>query len=570
MSKNLSFLFVVFTLIVISFSAFNSKTSRAQQIPSSAEPDVVIREFEDKRPAPSRLEEIITLPDSEIGKEDISAKKLFVLQSIILDKGSVYEDIDLAPLYQEFIGQQASFVDLNTIARRITVKYRKDGYMFSRAVLPPQKIKDGVVHLEAIEGRVTEVTIIGEYNDRFDLIGRMAAKIKSEGPSNTAELERYLLLIDDLPGIKARSVLQASDTPGGGELIITIEQDDVEGSLGIDNRGSRFLGRYRATAVFAYNSLFKIHDRTTVRGIITAFNGETNELRFADITHEQQVGTNGTRLKGHLAVTSTEPGGSIANLNIEGNSQLLELEALYPLVRSRQFNINLLGRFSHLNTESDLGGIEVSEDHVRHIRAGGTVDFVDSFAGINQFDFSITQGLDVFGATNDGIGRTRANGEHTFTKANLTATRVQDLKGKWSAYLSVNGQYAWDPLLSSEEFTVGGSDYGRAYDSGEIIGDHGLSGVIEMRYNASFKHDYIDSHQFYGFYDVGTVWQKGNVVGESKKESLASAGVGFRFNLKPDVSGYVELNAPLTREINSESGSQGDNPRVFFSLTKRF
>ena len=69
----------------------------------------------------------------------------------------------------------------------------------------------------------------------------------------------------------------------------------------------------------------------------------------------------------------------------------------------------------------------------------------------------------------------RANGEHDFTRAKLSATRIQDLWApNWSAYMSLAGQYAFDPLLASEEFALGGPVYGRAYDAGEENGIHYL------------------------------------------------------------------------------------------------
>ena len=279
------------------------------------------------------------------------------------------------------------------MAQALTRQYRADGYMFSRVFLPPQEIEGGVVKLEALEGRLTEVEVVGQYEDKLGLIGDLAAKIESEGPTNSADLERYLLLIDDLPGIKARSVLQQSETPGGGKLIITIEQDTFEGSASIDNRGSRFLGQTRATLVGAFNSLFGIHDRTTIRAIQTK---DTDELRFFDLSEEIQVGTEGTRLKGRFAVTRTNPGWTLKPLDVEGDSRLLDLEVLHPLIRSRQYNLNLIGGFTALNSDSNILDIQVSEDKVRYLHAGGRFDFTDSLAGVTQIDLRAAQGVDWF------------------------------------------------------------------------------------------------------------------------------------------------------------------------------
>jgi len=543
----------------------------AQQPPSSAEPDVIIRETGRERIQPPSPADVISLPEIKAGASGAATQKIFTLKRIILEGGTIYSQKEINAIAGSTLGEMASFSDLNEIARRLTLKYREDGYMFSRVVLTPQTVEDGTVHFKAIEGRITEVTVTGDYDDHFDLIERIANKIKSEGPGNTEELERYLLLIDDLPGITARSLLRPSKTQGGGELVITIEQDDVEGSLGIDNRGSRFLGQHRGTAVAAFNSLFNMHDRTTLRWINSLYMNQNEELHFLDATHEQQLGSNGLRLTGRGAVTSTHPGAFLKDQNIDGASQLLELGLMYPLIRSRDFNINLLGGLHSLNSQSEVADISVSKDSVRSITAGARIDFFDSLGGINQFDFEIAKGLSILNATSDGAGRSRTNGKHTFLRTNLTATRIQDLGwDNWSAYGSISGQLSRDALLASEEFSVGGPIYGRAYDSGEIAGDHGLAGVIELRYGeAVTNYDWLRSYQFFGFYDIGAVWNKGNVVAEQRRESLASAGAGVRFNLIHDMSGSVELSKPLTRDVNAE-GTNGDHMRLFFSLLKRF
>ena len=536
------------------------------QVPSTADPGVIIRDFEEERRAPSRLEDSVTVPDEQAAA-GLSTEKAFTLQNVILDNSTVYDQEAVANFLADYIGQPVSFADLNVMSIALTRQYRADGYMFSRVFLPPQEIEGGVVRLEVLEGRLTEVEVVGDFEDELGLINDLAAKIESDGPTNSADLERYLLLIDDLPGIKARSVLQKSDTPGGGKLVITIEQDKFEGSTSIDNRGSKLLGKTRGTLVGAFNSLFSIHDRTTLRAILTK---DTHELHFFDVTHENQLGTlasEGVRLKTRYAATQTKPGAFLKPLGVKGDSRLLDMELLYPVVRSRQYNVNLIGGFTALNSRSSIAGINVSKDRVRYVRAGSRLDFTDSFAGVTQLDLEVAQGVDWFNTTDDGLGRSRANGEHDFLRTNLSVVRIQNLPGDFSVQLAGDAQYSPDPLLASEEFSVGGGQFGRAFDSGEITGDRGVAGSVELRYGGSAEYDYLKSYQFYGFYDIGKVWNEDPVVAEASHESLASAGLGVRFNLDYDVSGSVEIDKPLTRNVSAEGD---DSSRVFFNLLKRF
>ncbi|TVQ84791.1 MAG: ShlB/FhaC/HecB family hemolysin secretion/activation protein [Micavibrio sp.] len=205
--------------------------------PTPADPGGIMRDLETERRAPAARDQAVTVPRYEDPDLDLSTEKVFVLNGVVLDEGTVYDEDRLLSFYRDFLGEEVSFADLHRIARRITRKYREDGYVFSRVILPPQRIEDGVVRLQAIEGRITNVEIVGEYSDAAGLISRLAEKIPTAGPANTREIERYLLLIDDLPGSRARSIMRPSEERAGGELIITIEQNTFEGAVGIDNRG---------------------------------------------------------------------------------------------------------------------------------------------------------------------------------------------------------------------------------------------------------------------------------------------------------------------------------------------
>lgn len=556
--RRLSFVLLAGTIIALPAIA-------SAQVPTSADPGIISRSLERDDRNRNNLDGNIVLPQMKDEAIEGSTEKVFTLNNVVIEGSTVYDQGDFAKIVGEFKGQEVSFADLSRITNNMTRKYREDGYIFSRVVLPPQKIQGGVVRVQAVEGRVENVEVTGEFKDRGGLIRSMANKIHSEGPTNTRDIERYLLLIDDLPGITARSFVKPSQSQGAGDLVIVVEQDLFEGSVTLDNRGTRFVGPWRGELVGAFNSLFGIHDRTTLRTIIAS---QSEELQYGEISHEEQLFTEGLRVKGRYAITSTKPGGSISALGIEGDSELFDIEALYPVIRSREVNLGINGGFTANNTTTELSGIEVGRDRIRSARLNSTFDFTDGLRGINQFDLGLTQGLSVLDATSDGIGRSRANGEHDFLRFNATATRVQDL---WwpgvSALVSATGQYTSDPLLASEEFTVGGAGFGRGYDSGEIAGDKGYAGLLELRYSNAVASNWLQSYQLYTFVDYGKVKNINPVVGEVEEDSLTSTGVGVRYNLNYDLSGYLEIDKPLNKQVNAEGD---DDTRVFMTLTKRF
>ena len=95
---------------------------------------------------------------------------------------------------------------------------------------------------------------------------------------------------------------------------------------------------------------------------------------------------------------------------------------------------------------------------------------------MNLADVELSQGLKGLGASPFGDPlASRAGGRPDFTKVTLYAARLQSLAPRWSVLAAVNTQYAFNELLSPEEFAYGGEQFGRAYDAAELLGDSGIA-----------------------------------------------------------------------------------------------
>ena len=169
------------------------------------------------------------------------------------------------------------------------------------------------------------------------------------------------------------------------------------------------------------------------------------------------------------------------------------------------------------------------------------------------------RGLDILGASNPGSGQlSRSDGKTTFDKVTIEIRRMQKLWGGFGLYAQAKGQWANQPLLTAAEFSLGGSQYGRAYDYGELVGDRGAAGALELRYTGKNPADWIDSFDVYAFYDGGFVWNEG--VG---RQALTSAGIGVRGSFAKGFYADMQVAKPLNHEVSTEADK---DLRVLFSL----
>lgn len=499
---------------------------------------------------------------------DEAGELSLVLGSVVVQGSTVYSDEDLAPLWKDRLGRKIALAEVFRIADAITAKYRNDGYILSRAILPPQTIEDGAVEIRIVEGYIDEVRIEGEVRGDRALLNAYAARIMRSRPLSIAHLERYLLLIDDLPGISSKAVLNpAEDTPGAADLVILVDEDASDGFVRLDNRGTKFNGPAQLWLGAGLNSLAGAHDRTAAR-FVTA-DQSNRELVYLELGHERQIGTEGKKLHIQLTHTDSEPGHSLRALEIEGKSRSFRMGFANPLIRSRAENLSLQADVVVRNSETKIFDNRFSRDRVRFVSLGALYDFADGSSGINMLGLHLDRGLNMLGASKKGAADlSREKGRADFTRLRLNASRLQRLGGRWSLLADFRSQLAASKLLASEEFGLGGEGCGRAYDPAQVAGDNGGCLLAEVRYGHNPGAGALQGYQIYGFYDVGRVWRK-NPGALEKKADLSSAGLGVRFNFTDWLSGSFETAWPLVKKADSQR-IDADSPRGFVTVTARF
>ena len=127
--------------------------------------------------------------------------------------------------------------------------------------------------------------------------------------------------------------------------------------------------------------------------------------------------------------------------------------------------------------------------------------------------------------------------------------------------------YELNPLLSGEQFAFGGNLLGRAYEPSEILGDKGLAGSLELRYDWDIQRLKLSRVQWFGFYDAGATWYRKDITDRPNKSSATSKGFGTRLYFNKYLSGNLTFAKSLTNKIASEGITRnGKAPRVLFSI----
>lgn len=498
-------------------------------------------------------------------------KFMLQLAGVSLEGLTVYAQADLEGLYADKVGKTISVADVYQIAAEITRKYRNAGYILTQVVVPPQTIESGNVRLQIVEGVVSKVSLEGIATDsERALILSYAEQVKGK-PLNTRELERAILLINDLPGVSARGIISPSPTEvGAADLRVVAQRKSYEGLVSVDNFGSRYLGPLEGQLSVAGNSLFGHNERLSTNLIYAPGGGLSKELAYGDIVYDQPFGPFGTSVELKASLASTDPGFKLAQFDVNGHSTTYSVKIDQPIVRTRAVNWSVYGLFDVRNNSTQSNIDITRKDYIRALRAGTELNFLDSLFGVgyNTMTAEIAQGLSTFGASDNGdTTLSRAAGNPQFTKLNAEVERLQRLTGNINLLMGVRGQLANDAMLSSEEFGVGGPNYGRGYDPSEIVGDNGLAGKLELQFNDPVAFDRVKTYQLYGFLDGGRVWNEDATTSSDQEITVLSTGVGVRTTLLTGTEAGLYVALPLNRDVDALGN---EDPRVYFNLQQRF
>lgn len=545
----------------------------AQEIPAGADPGRVEQRFEVRQPT-EVTPRVARGLESTMPPAEAAALKL-ILSSVSVVGSTVYTQDEIDQLSQHLVGQQVTLAEVFGIAAAITERYGSDGYILSRAIVPPQELdpSGASIRIEILEGYVDEVRWPEVAEKYHDLFSSYSAKIVADRPLNVRTLERYLLLANDLPGLNFQSNLVASETQAlASTLIITGTEDKFSGFVSIDNHGVEASGPYQATAGVTFSNWFRDHSQFEFFATIAGpSEDDGEELLYLDWRFEKIITSEGLRFFVDGNANWGEPGTApLIVFSTETSGFNISTGLAYPFIRSREQNLTGTVAFDFKNSESSNLGAPATEDRLRILRGELAYDLADEHGGVNRIVASAHVGIDGLGSTANGNPlASRTPGVVDFFRVTGELSRNQKLHDRWSLYGSIFGQWSADPLLSSQECGYGGRSYGRGFDSFIVTGDHCFLGLVELRRDVRVPKafsQFLTYAQPYAFADYGHIWNIDAPVGTPRTDEGASIGLGVRF-------GGEKLSAELSAAhvvVTPDSQPNVSDTTGWFKATIRF
>ncbi len=471
----------------------------------------------------------------------------FLVKSIQIDGNTQFETAALHALVADAEGKSLTLEQLGELADRVTAYYRDHGYSLTRAIIPAQSIRNGVVRLEVIEARYGKVKLDNHSRVSDLLLEKTLSPLQSGQLVEQTALDRSLLLTADIPGVVTTATLKPGEAVGTSDLIIGAETlQAVTGNGALDNFGNRYTGRERLGA--GVNVIDLLHQGDVLSAnILTSGSG----MDYGRLGDEIQLDGQGTRVGGAYSGLHYVLGDTLTPLDGHGTADEASLWIKRPLLRSRDVNIYGQLQYDHKQLDDELGASNIHTDrHLDNWTVSLSGDWRDGAlgGGINTWSTSWESGkLDFDNAAAQAADAAIAHTQGGFQKWTLNASRTQSLTQSDSLYIALSGQWANGNLDSSEKMVAGGPYTVRAYDMGVVSGDSGVLGNVELRHNLGQHWD--GQMQAIVFIDDEHVtvnkstWATG--ANEPNGATLSGAGVGLNWYGPDQWSVKATVAAPL-------------------------
>ena len=484
--------------------------------------------------------------------------RAFLLRSVEV-RGSTLNPALLRRAYAPWLGRRVGEADLKALVDRLSGAYATHSDVALYGVsLPAQSFQDGRATIEVTEGFIQGVRVLAPAGSRRSnaLLRRYLDRLLAERPLKRSTLERCTALIRDIVGLSPTLEFAAGSRPGGFVLVVSTRPKTAELGLGINNRGTAFLGRTQVDVDLALHSLLRQGDDTH---LTLAFPTQLDRFRYYGLSHAQFLGASGASVLATAGYLRTRP--SFADLN--GHALTLGVSATDPVLRRNDQSLYLTAGLDGIDSDNALLGQEISHDRIRTLRFGA------SYVHQTSRLFLLLNGSGNFGL--DGLGARVLSPELSdvgFSKYTAKLSANIALPRNLVLRLDSTGQYTADRLPGSEQLALGGEEFGRAYEAAIVAGDQGVAGSAELAWKlARVAPAPLVGSEVYAFADGGEIRRLARPAQPQDLQQLASVGGGARLALTGRAVVQLEAARGLLDTIASEDH---ESWRAVFSVRSSF
>jgi hemolysin activation/secretion protein len=509
----------------------------------------LLKKQEEQKKPPVIIEE-----KKEPQKGPVTAAAKILVKKFKVEGNTLISTKEINSIVAPFEGKELTLEELRNVGDLVTARYRDKGYIIANAFIPKQVIKENVVKIEIIEGKIEDISVTGNKSYSTSFIENRLAVIREDPSLKEQSLEKAILLLNDYPSLNVTTALKAGKEPGTTDVIATVtDKFPISGSVFYDNYGTSTTGRDRVGLGLNIGNLLTSGDGLNLWGLTGVDTIDLDRLSYGRAEYNVPLGVYGTRAGFYYAHNLYEAVGVVAPLGLSGKADVAGVYVTHPLIKTRDTTLSARLGFDYKDVNEYALEEVIAKDRVRVATFGLNYDSTDRYLGKNFANVTYYQGISDFlgGNGSNDVDISRVGAAGNFNKVTAEAIRIQGLPGGYNhLILRGFGQYSSDPLLVVEQFLLGGAGSVRGFNPAQQTGDTGYTLTAEAVVSPFFADSTIynqkvgNTIQFAFFVDEGYVRKNNPQPGDTQQAYLTGTGAGLRLYAGKIVSVKVDYGIP--------------------------
>lgn len=479
-----------------------------------------------------------------------SARKVDILNYRV-EGNTILSRLEIERAVYPFLGPARTPEDVEAARAALEKAYRDKGFETVGVEIPEQDVRGGHVRLSVVELKVGRLRVTGARFYSPERIKDLAPSLKEGVAPNYNEVSRDVAALNKSQDRMITPTLRAGETPGTVDVDLQVEDKlPAHGALELNDRYSNRTERLRLSASVSYGNLFQRNHSFNLQGQVAP--QDPNQSWVVSGSYVAPIEGTPLTLVAY-GVHSDSDVAAIGGIGVLGSGDIVGLRAIYAFqkmgsvhqiiagVDYKNFNEDLVQLGSDTaTTPIDYVPLTLQYSLGRHVEASDL-----------DFTLAVNAGLRGLDATEAEFRLKRYTASASWAYLRFDGSYLRRLPWDVRAGLRMSAQLAGRPLISNEQFSVGGWDSVRGYYESQELGDDGASAQFDLE--GPSWHELLGGAaqelRLYAFADAGYVRVNSalpDLDGHIRDEAnIASVGAGVRLRLLERANASVLLAAPL-------------------------
>lgn len=462
-----------------------------------------------------------------------------------------------------FLGEHEGLAGLLEAAAALESALLNAGHSFHRVVLPQQTLEQGRIKLKVVVFKLANVDVTGNQYFSAENIRASLPGLEPGTVPDTRALARELIIANEHPSKQLTLRIKHSKVPDSVDAELAVQdQRPWQIFTVLNNIGTDETGDFRISAGFQHSNLLNLDDALTVT--YTTSPGHFSDVKQFGFNYRVPLYPLSGSLSFFYSHSDVDSGRIEQVFDVSGAGEFLGGHYTHTFYNRENYRHRLTVGVDDKLFENDIDflGIPLGVDvRTRPLSIQYSGEYRLERADLN-FQISYVRNL-MGGANNNSsaYAASRAGADQSWEALRYAASLNYSLPKQWLAVGRWQGQYTGEPLVSGEQFGLGGVNSIRGFEERAVSGDRGNRLNLEI-WAPPFKNNI----RLLGFVDAGHLKTLEAAVGQIRNETLISMGAGLRWQWKQ----HLNVVFDYAHELNDARASGAGGSKVHLNVFYRF